>query len=605
MCGIVGYVGAQDARGIVLAGLRRLEYRGYDSCGIAMATPKGLVRRRTVGAVPKLEALVHDMAPSPIAIGHTRWATHGSVTEANAHPHTDCREQLAIVHNGVIENFSEIRAGLAGHQFRSQTDTEVLAHLIESEFQGDLYGAVMKSLRKVRGTFAILVNHVSDPGTLVFARRGAPLLLGVARDGYVVASDTTAVLGATRDVVYLEDDEVGRATKDALEIQTLGGRVVNRSPVPIEWTADQAERGGFPHFMLKEIYECPRAVRETTLKRLGITPPLVRFEGLPGPDHWAKVPRVRLLACGSSHHAAQVGKHLFESLAGVACEATLASEYRHSQPVEERGTLGVAITQSGETADTLGAMREAKRRGLETLALVNVQGSTAIREADYALLTRAGPEIGVASTKTYLAQLAGLSLLAIHFGEARRGTDPRRLRHAANQLKQVPHVLESLLQTRQPFQELAGLVKKARSAFFLGRGPNHATAQEAALKLKEIAYVHAEGYSSGELKHGPFALLTKRTPVFAFLAPGPLQEKDIGTVLEIRTRGAPVYGIATGDPKPWEEFCTQVVGLPEIDPLLSPLAFGMASHLLAYEVASLRGLPIDRPRHLAKSVTVE
>jgi len=605
MCGIVGYVGPGDARTIVVEGLRTLEYRGYDSCGVAVPTSKGLERRRTVGPVANLDALVKTLPKTGLALGHTRWATHGGVTEANAHPHVDCKGRLAIVHNGVIENFAELKAQLKGHTFRSETDTEVLAHLVESLFEGDLLEATRGALERVRGTFALVAIHLDAPDSIVFARRGPPLLVGVGDGFHMVASDPTAVLGLTREVVYLEDDEVGRITRSSLTMQTLAGKPVKREPVHLEWTPEQAERGGFPHYMLKEIYEGPKAVRETMLGRLSITPPHVRLERMPEAAHWAKLTRVRLLSIGSSFYASLIGKHLIESLAGVPCEATLASEYRHSPPVEERGTLAIVVTQSGETADTLGALREAKRRGLETLAIVNVEGSSATREADHVLLTKAGPEIGVASTKTYLAQVSALALLAIHFGEATHRKDPREVRHAANLLKQAPHALDVVLETRDALRGLARKTQRATSLFFLGRGANHASAFEAALKFKEIAYVHGEGYASGELKHGPFALLTKKTPVFAFLQPGPLMEKQIGSLMEVRARGAPVYGLCLGPAAPWADYCDDIVALPETDPIVSPLVFGMASHLLAYEAAALRGHPIDKPRHLAKSVTVE
>lgn len=606
MCGIVGYVGKKDARGIVVGGLRRLEYRGYDSCGIAVATGKGLERQRVVGSIDNLEGLVKAMPAATLAVGHTRWATHGGVTEENAHPHVDCSGDLAIVHNGIIENFAELKANLGRkHRFSSATDTEVLAHLIEQEFHGDLLDATLRALRKVRGNYAILLTHARDPGSLVFARNHAPLLVGVADTGFVVASDATAVLGETRRVLYLHDGEVGRAGAGAVEIRTLAGKRVARKPVQIEWTAEQAEKGGFPHFMLKEIYEGPQAVRQTTLDRLGITPPLVKLETLPEKSHWSKVPRIRLLAAGTSHHASLVGKHLLESLARIPCEATLASEYRHTPRVEEKGTLVLAITQSGETADTLGALREAKKRGLESIAIVNVEGSTATREADHHLLTRAGPEIGVASTKTYLAQLTALQMLAVYFGEATRRGDPRELRAAANGLKQTPHALEGTLQMRPQIQALARRIRRATSVFFLGQGINHASALEAALKMKEIGYVHAEGYSSGELKHGPFALLTKRTPVFVLLPNDGTREKQIGTILEVRSRGSPVYGLALGGAQGSQEFLDGALELPDVPALQSPFVFGVASHLLAYELAALRGLPIDKPRNLAKSVTVE
>lgn len=606
MCGIVGYVGNKDARSIVVDGLARLEYRGYDSCGIALFAKNGLERHRVAGPVAELRTIAEKLPGTTLAIGHTRWATHGAPSEINAHPHVDCKKKLALVHNGVIENFTELKKGLAGeHTFESETDTEVIAHLIESLFDGDLLEATRQALLRVRGTFAILATHQDDPGRLVFARRGAPLLVAVAETGHLVASDATAVLNETRDVVYLEDDEVGSVDAKKLKVLTLQGEKVKRDPVHLEWTADQAEKGGFEHFMLKEIYESPLAVRETLLGRIGITPPLARLEKVADASRWAKLPRVRLLACGSSHHAGLIGKHFIETLAQIPSEATLAPEYRHGPAVEERGTLAVLITQSGETADTLGALREAKRRGLETLAICNVEGSTATREADHSLLTRAGPEIGVASTKTYIAQVSALALLAIQLGEATKRADPRLLRHAANHLKKVPYDLDQVLLAREALQGIARRIHKAQSAFFLGRGPNQSTAFEAALKLKEIAYLHAEGYSIGELKHGPFAMLTKKTPVVVFLVPDALQEKTIGTLLEVRARGAPVIGLCLGSPEPWKDHCDAIVSLPEVDPLIAPLVFATATHLLSYEVAALRKLPIDRPRNLAKSVTVE
>lgn len=606
MCGITGYVGSGDASKIVYDGLCKLEYRGYDSCGIAAIHGNKIIRTRSVGAVSGLKDFVEQMPEgASAAIGHTRWATHGGVNESNAHPHLDCTGKLAIVHNGIIENFAAMRAELeASHKFHSETDTEVLAHSIERDYEGNLLDAVAKTLSRVQGQYALIVIHAAEPETVVFARRQAPLLLAPAEHGVLIASDATAVLGHAREVIYLEDGDIGRIHAGTISIRDARGTVTRREPSRIDWTPEQAERGGFPHFMLKEIYECPEAVRSTILGRLNITPPHVSAEIVAG-LRWDAVRRVRFLAIGSSHHAALAGKHVVEQLAGIPCEATLASEYRSTPNVEEKGTLAVVITQSGETADTLGALREAKRRRLVTLAVVNVEGSTATREADHVLLTRAGPEIGVASTKTYLAQVAALQLLAIRLGEATRNVDPRRLRHAANQLKQVPRALDAVLEKRGEIAAMMARVQRAKSAFFLGRAGNHAATLEAALKMKEISYIHAEGYSAGELKHGPFALLTKQTPVFCLVAHDGLEEKHLGTIQEVRARGSPVYAFALGSLKPWDEYCTGVVGLPDVDPIVAPLVFGLATHLAAYEVAALKGLPIDQPRNLAKSVTVE
>jgi glutamine---fructose-6-phosphate transaminase (isomerizing) len=612
MCGIVGYVGPRDAVPVIVEGLRRLEYRGYDSAGIAVVTDGALQRRRSVG---KLQNLEETLAKAPLAgafgVGHTRWATHGRPSEENAHPHQDCSGRLVVVHNGIIENYLELKTRLsaAGHTFVTQTDTEVVAHLVESHFQGDLEQAVRKSLAELQGIYALVFLHQDAPQTLVAARQGPPLVVGLGQGEHFLASDVPALLAHTRDFVFLDDGEVVTVTPGAFRLTAQDGRPIERAPQRITWDPVQAEKGGYRHFMLKEIHEQPRAVRDTLLGRIGLEEGDVHLEELgPAADELRRAQRVTLLACGTSWHAALVGKFLLEQIAGIPAEVDYGSEFRYRTPIVGQDTLAVAISQSGETADTLAAFREAKRLGALPLGICNVQGSMLTREAAGTLLTHAGPEIGVASTKAFTAQIVALALLALHLGRLRGTLDADRCRQLLQELAKAPQLMERALQLGPRIEELARSLAQASDFLFLGRGINYPIALEGALKLKEISYIHAEGYPAGEMKHGPIALIDERLPVVALCPPGRTYEKMLSNVQEVKARGGRVLAVAgDGDTHLQRvlEGTDVLLQVPLGEELWSPLVMVVPLQLLAYHVAVRAGRDVDQPRNLAKSVTVE
>jgi glucosamine--fructose-6-phosphate aminotransferase (isomerizing) len=613
MCGIVGYVGGRDAVPILLDGLRRLEYRGYDSAGLAVVKGGVLERRRAAG---KLGNLVARLAREPLAgewgVGHTRWATHGRPTEENAHPHQDCAGRIVVVHNGIIENHLELKARLAahGHRFVTQTDTEVVAHLVESHYRGSLVEATRRALDEICGVYALVLLHRDEPNLLVAARMGPPLVIGLGEGERYVASDIPALLPHTRDIVFLEDGDVATVTPEALRITSRGGADVDRAAQRIAWDPVQAEKGGFRHFMLKEIHEQPRAVRDTLVGRISLEEGSVHLDELgPAAEGLRAASRVVLLACGTSWHAALVGKFLIEHLAGVPAEVDYGSEFRYRTPLIGPGTVAVAISQSGETADTLAAFREAKSRGALSLAVCNVEGSMLTREAAGSLLTHAGPEIGVASTKAFSAQLVALALLALHLGRLRGTLSPESCREHLVHLARVPHHMEETLAREKDVEEVARALAHARDFLFLGRGVNYPIALEGALKLKEISYLHAEGYPAGEMKHGPIALVDEDLPVVALCPSARVYDKMLSNVQEAKARGGRVIAVAsTGDSGLRALLAGAgdvLLEIPLCPELWSPFLTVIPLQLLAYHVALRAGRDVDQPRNLAKSVTVE
>ena len=613
MCGIVGYVGAKDAVPVILDGLRRLEYRGYDSAGIAVVRGGELLRRRAAG---KLGNLAESLAREPLSgewgLGHTRWATHGRPTEENAHPHQDGSGKIVVVHNGIIENHLELKARLQaqGHRFVSQTDTEVVAHLVASHYQGSLEQATRMALAEIRGVYALVLMHRDEPRLLVAARLGPPLVIGVAAGEHYVASDIPALLPHTRDFVFLEDGDVATLTPESVKITTLAGQPVARATQRIAWDPVQAEKGGFRHFMLKEIHEQPRAMRDTLLGRISLEEGEVHLEELgAAADRLRGADRAVLLACGTSWHAALVGKFLIEHLARIPVEVDYGSEFRYRKPLVGPTTLAVAISQSGETADTLGAFREAKAKGALPIAICNVQGSMLVREAAGSLLTHAGPEIGVASTKAFTAQLVALSLLALHLGRLRGALSAEACREELAHLTRIPLQMERALGLEPKIEELSRTLKDARDFLYLGRGVNYPIALEGALKLKEISYLHAEGYPAGEMKHGPIALVDESLPVVALCPTGPVHEKMLSNVQEAKARGGRVVAVGQAGDEALAAILDPgrdvLLEIPECPELWSPFLCVIPLQLIAYHVALRAGRDVDQPRNLAKSVTVE
>jgi glutamine---fructose-6-phosphate transaminase (isomerizing) len=613
MCGIVGYVGTRDAVPVIVEGLRRLEYRGYDSAGIAVVNDGALHRRRAVGKLCNLEqSLQAEPLAGAYGVGHTRWATHGRPSEENAHPHVDCTGSLVVVHNGIIENYLPLKARLQkeGHRFATQTDTEVVAHLVESHFKGSLEEAARAALQELEGIYALVLLHKDEPQKLVAARQGPPLVVGLADGERFLASDIPALLPYTRDFVFLNDGDVVTVTPSELTIRDASGAKIERRPQRIAWDPVQAEKGGYRHFMLKEIHEQPRAVRDTLLGRIGLDEGEVHLQELGAAEvELKRAKRVMLLACGTSWHAALVGKFLLEQVARMPAEVDYGSEFRYRDPIVGPKTLAVAISQSGETADTLAAFREAKELGALGVAICNVQGSMLTREAEGTLLTHAGPEIGVASTKAFTAQLAALALLALYLGRLHGTLSPERCRKLLEGLARVPHLMEDALRASSRLDELARSVVNVTDFLFLGRGVNYPIALEGALKMKEISYIHAEGYPAGEMKHGPIALIDEKMPVVALCPPGRTYEKMLSNVQEVKARGGRVVAItAQGDQKIRDVLDLSsdlIFDVPAVDEVWSPLVTVIPLQLLAYHVAVRAGRDVDQPRNLAKSVTVE
>jgi glutamine---fructose-6-phosphate transaminase (isomerizing) len=603
MCGIIGYTGRKNAQPIILEGLRRLEYRGYDSAGVAVAGPSGMAILKRAGTLEVLEQALTAQPPmvGSSGMGHTRWATVGRPTDANAHPFTDCTGQLALVHNGIVENHAALRERLKakGHVFRSETDTEVLVHLVEDAYDGKLIEAFAKALREVEGTYAVVASHRQEPGVLVGAKRENPLVLGIGEGEMFFASDVPALIRHTRRVLYLEDGEVASISPDHFSIVALGDLSEHRrTATTIDWDVESAEKAGYKHFMLKEIFEQPRAIADSLLGRLGDSEIDALTEGL------RRVRRVKLLACGSSSYAGMVGRYLLETIARVPASVEIGSEYRYSESLPEDALI-VAITQSGETLDTLNALREAKRRGSDTIGICNVVGSSITREVSRTIFTRSGPEIGVAASKTFTTQIVALCLLALSIARRNGELPPEKLRYYQRQLRRLPQVVQAVLGQNDALLEVARAFEKAQNMYFIGRHVNFPTAVEGAHKLKEISYVHAEAYSGGELKHGAIALLGAQMPVLAIAPRDAVYPKMISNIAECTARGSPVIGVGTEGDSDLKGLCEHTVLVPEVDPLLASVPITVALQLFAYHSADLRGCSIDRPRHLAKTVTVE
>ena len=617
MCGIVGYVGNRKAVPIILDGLRRLEYRGYDSAGIAVLDDDNqLLVRRAPGKLRNLEEAIRiDPMDGCCGIGHTRWATHGRPTEENAHPHRDCKGNLVVVHNGIIENYLALKEQLQqeGHHFLTETDTEVIAHLVEKHFEGNLEEAVRMAARQLRGVFAIGAMSRSDPGKIVAARMGPPAVIGLGDGEYFVASDVPAVLSHTRDVFFLADGDLAVITGEGVRLSDLDGRPVTRQVTHILWDPIMAEKGGYKHFMLKEIFEQPRAVRDTVVGRVELETGRVFLDEMDiSPKEFGEFRAVRIIACGTSWHAALAGKFMIEKLARIPVEVDYASEFRYRDPILGPEVLTVVITQSGETADTLAAQREARQKGSKTLAICNVPGSMVTREASGTVYTHAGPEIGVASTKAFTTQLAALYLIALHLGRERGILDEEDCRRHAQELLSIPAKLEAVLSHDAIYEELAKKYFRSADFLFLGRGVNFPIALEGALKLKEISYIHAEGYPAGEMKHGPIALIDEEMPVIVVAARDPqdpdshvLYEKTLSNMQEVKARQGIVIAIATQGDDEVAKVADHVIEVPPAGELLLPILEIVPLQLLAYHIAVRRGCDVDQPRNLAKSVTVE
>src|SRR5512145_2068343 len=610
MCGIIGYIGSKPVVPVLLDGLRRMEYRGYDSAGVALVSPEGIALRRSAGKLANLELAIRDEPVDGLyGVGHTRWATHGRPTEENAHPHRDCTGKIVVVHNGIIENYLELKHELQeqGHQFKTETDTEIVAHLVEREMQADgLEKAVRRALKLMRGMFALVLVSVDDPEKIVAVRNGPPIVVGLGQDEFFVASDIPAILAHTRDVVFLGDEEMAVITRSGVSFTDFAGRAVSKTTQRVMWDPIAAEKGGHKHFMLKEIYEQPAAARDTILGRVSLDQGHVFLEEVNISDStFRALQKVTIIACGTSWHSGLVGKYLIEALAKVPVEVDYGSEYRYRNPIIAGRELAIAITQSGETADTLAALREARRKGASTIAICNVVGSMATREAEGTVYTHAGPEIGVASTKAFTSQLVALQLLALYLAQVRGTLSSSEIRRHIGELLQMPHILEQALKASAATAKVAERFYSRSDFLFLGRGINYPIALEGALKLKEISYIHAEGYPAGEMKHGPIALIDENMPVVCIAPKDPWHEKMISQIQQARARNGTVIAVATDGDELVQGMADHVLWVPEAPWMLSPVVTVLPLQLLAYHIAALRGLDVDQPRNLAKSVTVE
>ena len=617
MCGIVGYIGTHRAVPIILEGLKRLEYRGYDSAGIAVYCDDGqLAVRRASGKLRNLEESIRmNPVDGSYGIGHTRWATHGRPTEENAHPHRDCKGDIVVVHNGIVENYLALKQQLEreGHAFKTQTDTEIIAHLVEKHFEGNLEAAVRAAVKELSGVFALAVIARSDPYKIVAARFGPPVVIGIGDNEYFVASDVPAILSHTQDMFFLADGDMAVLTPDGVTLCDFDGRSVHRQVAHILWNPIEAEKGGYQHFMLKEIFEQPRAVRDTTLGRVGQETGRIFLDEMEiTPAEFAGFKQVKIIACGTSWHAALSGKFMIEKLARIPCEVDYGSEFRYRDPIVVPDTLTIVISQSGETADTLAAQREAKSKGSRTLAICNVVGSMVTREAAGTIYTHAGPEIGVASTKAFTCQLTALFILAMYLGQANGSLGEEASRALVQELVHLPGKLETVLSHDSLYEALGKELHRSTDFLFLGRGVHFPIALEGALKLKEISYIHAEGYPAGEMKHGPNALIDESLPVVVLATHDSssaesclLYGKTLSNIQEVKARDGIVVAIVTEGDDEVHKVADHVIEIPSSSELLTPILAIVPLQLLAYHIAVRRGCDVDQPRNLAKSVTVE
>jgi len=605
MCGIVGYIGPRKALRVVIDNLKKLEYRGYDSAGVAVVENGRPVIVKKKGKIADLESsLDGQVMDGQLGIGHTRWATHGVPSDRNAHPHPDCTGEVVVVHNGIIENYAELRRELreAGHKLASETDTEVIPHLIEANYNGSLEEAVRAAVSRLEGAYALVVISSREPDKIICVRKDSPLVIGLGEGENFVASDIPALLRYTRDTYILDDHEMAVITREGVQVKDVRtGEARPKEVFTVTWDAGQAEKGGYAHFMLKEIHEQPTAVRETLRGRLkegGVSLPEIPEEVI------RDARRVFMVACGTAYHACLVGKYLMERIARVPVEADLASEFRYRDPLIGPGDVMVLVSQSGETADTLAALREGRNRGAHVVAITNVRGSSIDREADAVIHTLAGPEIAVASTKAYTTQLVALTLLALRFAEV-RGGDREQIAALVEGLKNLPELVQEVLDTEDEIKELARKYSSSDDVFFIGRGLDYAVAMEGQLKLKEISYIHAEAYAAGELKHGTLALIEAGVPVVALVTQPDLYEKMVSNITEVRARQGRIISVVYDDDEKAREFSDEMIRIPRTDPLLAPVLAVVPLQLLAYYVAVERGCEVDKPRNLAKSVTVE
>jgi len=615
MCGIIGYVGTRDVVPVLIGGLKKLEYRGYDSAGVAVVNGSGVDPAvdvvRAEGKLSNLEVKLEDHAlHGTFGMGHTRWATHGKPNENNAHPHRDCTGNVVVIHNGIIENFLPLKQRLKaqGHEFKSETDTEVVAHLIEEYRKGGLsfVEAVKKALKELDGHYALVMLAADEPGTIIAAKQGPPLVIGLGEGENIVASDVAPLLSYTRNIIYLEDGEYAVLDDRKVEVFTAGDRHVDRAPTKILWDAVMAEKEGYRHYMLKEIHEQSRAVRDTFTGRMFEESGEVYFNDLQfTPEEWAQFDRVHIVACGTSWHSALIGKFLIESAGRIPVEVDYGSEYRYREPIIDEHTLVIGVTQSGETADTIAGMQEARRKGAKLIAICNVLGSAATRMSDGVIYTNAGPEIGVASTKAFTTQLVALYLLSLYIRQL-RGDDKDDIRRAMHELSTIPHKIEHLLKSQEKkIQQLANRYHNAQDFLFLGRGVHYPIALEGALKLKEISYIHAEGYPAGEMKHGPIALIDENMPIVAIATRTAVYDKVVSNLQEVKARDGILIAICDEGDDAMQKLADEFIEVPPTIEALQPILAVIPTQLLAYYIALRRGCDVDQPRNLAKSVTVE
>lgn len=609
MCGIMGYIGGRQAQDVLLNGLSKLEYRGYDSAGVAIATKTGLHVEKAVG---RLQVLADRLTTSPIVgnvgIGHTRWATHGRPSDENAHPHTACGNEFAVVHNGIIENYLHLKEQLlaSGHRFSSETDTEVVAHLLEAYDTGDLFSTVLRMIKEIRGAYSLVIVSEKEPGQIIAIRKHSPLVVGFGKGEQFLASDIPALLDYTREVHILEEEEIVVLRSDAIQCFDFMGQPKKMKPFTVTWDAQAAEKGGYDHYMVKEIYEQPKAVRDTLSGRVTEDSSRVVLSELGWTEKEIKqIDRIHIVACGTSYHAGLVGKAAIEKLAHIPVDVEVASEYRYRDPIMTKHTLILVISQSGETADTLAALRKAKENGHRVVAITNVVGSSVAREADHAIFTWAGPEISVASTKAYTTQLIALYVFAIYLGQSLQTVDSDVSAELVRELQTLPRKLDAVLETAPQIEEIAQVFATWDDAFFLGRGIDYFVALEGALKYKEISYIHAEAYPAGELKHGTLALIVENVPVIALVTQDVLYEKSLSNIKEVKARDAYVLGIAWAGDEEIGKSVDRVLYVPRTLPFFAPVMLIAPLQLLAYYASVARGNDVDKPRNLAKSVTVE
>jgi len=608
MCGIIGYIGNKKAAPILIKGLKRLEYRGYDSAGICTLGNKQILVKKDIGKIDAINKKINlEDLEGNIGVAHCRWATHGGVSEKNAHPHTDCSGKISIVHNGIIENYAELKKELEkkGHKFKSETDTEVIAHLIEENYHGDLKDAVIKALKMVEGSYALGVI-CADSDEIVAARNESPLIIGIGKDENFIASDVPAILEHTKKVMYLDDGEVAVLSKSEVEVFDLNNKKKEKKIEQIEWNAEQAEKGGFKHFMLKEIFEQPNVISETISGRIDDSNILIKDEIGLSESEIKEIKRIIIVACGTSWHAGLVGEFMLEELAKIPVEVEYASEFRYRDPIVDKNTIVIGISQSGETADTLAAIREAKKKGAKVISILNAKGSAMSRESDSVVYTYAGPEIGVASTKAFTSQLVVLYLMTVYFGKIRGLLPEQQVKNRIRDLRKLPLQIQSILEDKDYIELHAKQFFKKTNALYLGRGINYPIALEGALKLKEVSYIHAEGYPAAEMKHGPIALIDKEMPVVVIATKdNRTYKKVLNNIQEVKSRGGIVIAIETKGDEEVKKIVDHNIYIPENSYILTPLLSVIPLQLMAYYIAVMRGCDVDKPRNLSKVVSVE